>query len=152
MGLDIGILAEELTHLISVHPYVPEFLDRVRWLGKRAVLVTNAHRKSLTLKMRHTGMGGCFDCLVCAHDLGVPKEDPAFWDRLNAVMPFEKRNTLLVDDNLEVLESARRYGIEYLVSIVQPNSCRPPRLVEGFSAIISFRDILPEPNLSQAAN
>src|SRR3990170_1517786 len=50
LNLDIAVLKQELHHLISVHPYVVEFLDAIRGHGKRVVLVTNAHRKSLALK------------------------------------------------------------------------------------------------------
>jgi GMP/IMP 5'-nucleotidase len=143
LGLDIAILKEEVEHLIAVHPHVPEFLDRVRGLGKKAVLVTNAHGKSLALKMKRTQLGNSLDGLICAHDLGLPKEDPAFWDKLRSRVPFRKGRTLLVDDSLDVLESARRHGIRHLVCVVQPSSRRPPRAIEGFHAIQSFREIMP---------
>lgn len=143
LGLDIAALKEEVEHLIVAHPHVPQFLARLRALGKTAILVTNAHGKSLALKMRRTRMAESLDGLVCAHDLGLPKQDPAFWEKLRALVPFDRERTLLVDDDLDVLASARSYGIRYLVSVVQPNSCRPPRAIEGFAAIRSFLEILP---------
>ena len=76
LGMDVPVLKEEVDHLIAVHPYVTEFLDAVRGSGRRTVLVTNAHGKSLALKMRRTRLGGHLHALVCAHDLGLPKEDP----------------------------------------------------------------------------
>jgi len=106
-------------------------------------MVTNAHGKSIALKMKRTQIGARLDALVCAHDLGLPKEDPAFWDRLGHVVPFEKTRTLLVDDSLEVLESARRHGIRHLVAVMQPSTRRPPRAIRGVSAIRSFREIMP---------
>ncbi len=143
LDMDIPVLKEEVEHLIAVHPHVPEFLDRIRAAGKRAFLVTNAHGKSLALKMRRTRIGERLDGLVCAHDLGLPKEDPAFWDKLRGVVPFDNNRTLLVDDNLEVLASARMHGIRFLVSVIQPSTRRAPRLIEGFMAIRSFFEILP---------
>ncbi len=143
LGLDIPVLKEEVEHLIAVHPHVPEFLDRIRRLGKRAVLVTNAHGKSLALKMKRTRLGECLDDMVCAHDLGLPKENPDFWSRLKTVVPFEKGRTLLVDDSPDVLDSARRYGIRHLVSIAQPSTRRPPKEMEGYASIQSFRELLP---------
>lgn len=143
LGLDIAVLKEEVEHLIAVHPHVPEFLDRVRRLGKKAVLVTNAHGKSLALKMKRTRLGERLDGLVCAHDLGLPKEDPAFWNKLRGVVSFEKTRTLLVDDSLDVLESARRHGLRHLVCVVQPSSRRPARAVNDFRAIQSFQEIMP---------
>jgi putative hydrolase of the HAD superfamily len=82
LDLDIALLKEEVDHLIAVHPHVPEFLEAVRVTGRRAVLVTNAHSKSLALKMERTQLAGHFDNIICAHDLGLPKEEPEFWQRL----------------------------------------------------------------------
>jgi HAD superfamily hydrolase (TIGR01509 family) len=143
LDLNIPVLKDEVRNLIAVHPHVPEFLDIIRELGKKAVLVTNAHGKSLALKMKQTRLREKLDGLVCAHDLGLPKEDPAFWRRLETVVPFEKRRTLLVDDSIDVLDSARQYGIRYLVSIVRPNTRRPPRAIEQYPSIQSFRELFP---------
>jgi HAD superfamily hydrolase (TIGR01509 family) len=143
LGLDIELLKKEVEHLIAVQPHVLQFLDCIRYRGKRAVLVTNAHGKSLALKMKRTRLGQRLDELICAHDLGLPKENPSFWDRLKSVVSYEKERTLLVDDSLDVLDSARRYGIRYLVSVIRPDTHRPPRMIEGFPAIGSFREIIP---------
>jgi 5'-nucleotidase len=143
LGLDIPLLKREVEHLIAVQPHVVEFLESTRRLGKRLVLVTNAHGKSLDLKMSRTALGGRLDALVCAHDLGLPKEDVGFWPRLREVEPFDPDRTLLVDDNVSVLRSAREYGIRFLVSVLQPNTRRPAREVVDFPAIRDFREILP---------
>ena len=146
LGLDIALLKEEVDHLIAVHPYVVEFLDWARGGGRRVLLVTNAHGKSLNLKMERTQLGGHFDAIVCAHDLGLPKEDSDFWGRLQAVQPFDPCKTLLVDDSLSVLQSARRYGIRHLMAVHQPDSQRPPREIRDFPSIRTFLDIMP-PNV-----
>jgi len=143
LGLDIALLKEEVDHLIAIHPYVTEFLDAVRQAGKRVVLVTNAHMKSLELKMDRTRLGGHFDRLICAHDLGLPKEAPDFWHKLQEVEAFAPQRTLLVDDSLPVLRSAREYGIEWLLAVYEPDSRAPRRDVAEFEAIETFRDILP---------
>lgn len=143
LGLDIAHLKQELTHLIAVHPTVPAFLAALRGAGKRVVLVTNAHHKSLALKMAETGLNVHFDALVCAHDFGVPKEHPDFWRRLLGVEPFDKTRTLLVDDSLPVLRSARGFGIRYLRAVYQPDSRQPKKDVEDFEAIETFEDIRP---------
>ena len=143
LGLDIALLKGEVDHLIAVHPYVVEFLDWVRGNGRRVLLVTNAHGKSLDLKMERTQLGGHFDAIVCAHDLGLPKENSDFWDRLQEVQPFDPGKTLLVDDSLSVLQSARRYGIRHLMAVHQPDSQRPPREIRDFPSIRTFLDIMP---------
>lgn len=143
LQLDIARLKQEVQHLIAVHPHVPAFLQAVRATGRRATLVTNAHPQSLTLKMQRTGLNTHFDALITSHQIGLPKEHADFWGRLQATERFDPSRTVLVDDSLPVLRSARAYGIANLVAVHQPDT-RAPRLdVEGFQAIESFLDIMP---------
>jgi putative hydrolase of the HAD superfamily len=143
LGLDIALLKEEVDHLIAVHPHVIEFLDAVRAAGKRITLVTNAHGKSLNLKLQRTQLGGHFDAVVCSHDLGLPKEHLPFWGKMQAVEPFNKNASLLIDDSLPVLRSAREYGIARLLAIRNPDSKGPEKDAGEFQAIRSFREIMP---------
>lgn len=143
LALDIASLKQEVDHLIAVHPHVTDFLDAVREAKKRVLLVTNAHMKSLDLKMDRTRLGGHFDRLVCSHELGLPKESPEFWDKLQGIETFDPQRTLLVDDSLPVLRSARQYGIRWLLAVYEPDTCQPRRDVAEFDAIETFRDILP---------
>ena len=143
LDLDIALLKEEVDHLIGMHPHVIDFLDAVRAQGKRLVLVTNAHGKSINIKFRRTRLNGHFDRVVCAHDLGLPKEQPGFWDKMQAIEPFNKEKALLIDDSLPVLRAARHYGIGQLLAVRNPDSKLPEKDVGEFAAIRSFREILP---------
>jgi len=143
LGLDIALLKQEVDHLIAVHPHVTEFLDQVRAAGKRVVLVTNAHQKSLDLKMERTRLRGHFDRIICAHQFGLPKEEVSFWQRVQEVEPYEPGHTLLVDDNLAALRSARRYGIAWLLAVLKPDTRSPERDVAEFDAIRHFSEIMP---------
>ena len=141
LGLDIALLKEEVEHLIAVHPHVVGFLDEVRTAGKRLVLVTNAHQKSLALKLERTRLGGYFDAVICSHDLGLPKENPLFWEKLQQVEPFVKERTLFVDDSQSVLLSARNYGIRWLLAVLKPDTKGPLREAGEFDAIRDFSEI-----------
>ncbi|WP_435686579.1 GMP/IMP nucleotidase [Sedimenticola selenatireducens] len=143
LGLDIALLKAEVDHLIAVHPHVVDFLESARSWEKRIVLVTNAHQKALALKMERTKLQGYFDAVVCSHDLGLPKEEPTFWDKFQQIEPFEKSRALFVDDSLSVLESARDYGIAWLIRVLKPDTRGPARESEGFMAIEDFSAILP---------
>ncbi len=142
LGLDVALLKEEVDHLIAVHPHVMTFLAALRASGRRTVLVTNAHQRALALKLERTQLRGCFDAVYCAHDIGLPKEDPRFWGRLQQREPFDPQHTLFVDDSLAVLRSARRYGIRWLLAVVKPDSCGPVRRVAGFPVINDFSEII----------
>lgn len=143
LGLDIALLKAEVEHLIAVHPHVPDFLEAVRRTGRRVVLVTNAHMKSLTLKMERTKLAGHFDAVICTHEFGRPKEDPVFWQQLQEREPFDPRHTVLVDDSLAVLRSARLYGIHHLLAVSRPDTRGAVREVTEFSAINTFMEIMP---------
>lgn len=143
LGLDIAALKQEVAHLVAIHPHAETFLGRLRRLGKRVALVTNAHYHSLSLKLRLTGLAPQFDVVVCAHDLGLAKEHEGFWSKLRALEVFDPESTLLVDDSLPVLQSARDFGIAYLLAVKTPDSRQPPKDTGGFSAISSFLDIMP---------
>ncbi len=143
LDLDIAGLKEEVDHLIQVRPDVVDFLVAARRARKRLALVTNAHGKALTLKLRRTGLGRYLDSIVCAHDLGLPKEHAGFWPKLQRHLPFDPLRTLLVDDSLPVLRAARRYGIAHLLAVRRPDSRGPGRETGEFAAVEHFRDILP---------
>ena len=145
LGLDIALLKEEVDHLIAIHPYVIDFLDQLRRSGRRTVLLTNAHMKSLELKMERTRLGGHFDRLITSHQFGLAKEQAGFWQGLREDEPFEPGRTLLVDDSLSVLRAARDYGLGWLLAVYQPDSKEARRDVGEFAAIESFADLTPIP-------
>ena len=146
LGLDIALLKEEVDHLIAVHPHVVDFLEALAERGKRRALVTNAHQKALALKMARTRLAGHFEHIVCAHDLGLPKEAPGFWPRVQEVLPFDPVRTLFVDDSPSVLGAARAYGFSHLVAVLEPDSKAPRRPLGplgDFLAIVNFADLIP---------
>jgi len=143
LDLDIMRLKEEVAHLIAVHPHVIDFLNALRAAGKQIILVTNAHQKSLALKMQRTGLAAQFDTLISAHELGLPKEDPAFWELLRSRIPFQPARTLLVDDNVSVLDSARAGGIAQLVLVTRPDTRRPQTAGAAYPGIVDFGELLP---------
>ncbi|AGA90837.1 haloacid dehalogenase superfamily protein, subfamily IA, variant 3 with third motif having DD or ED [Thioflavicoccus mobilis 8321] len=143
LGLDIALLKQEVEHLIAVHPHVLDFLVALAARGKRRVLVTNAHQRSIALKMQRTALAGQLDRLICAHDLAEPKESPDFWQRVQTIEPFDRARTLFVDDNERVLQTARDYGFRWLLAVLEPDSRRSARADSAFPAIRHFADLLP---------
>ncbi|HUO81999.1 MAG TPA: GMP/IMP nucleotidase [Gammaproteobacteria bacterium] len=143
LRLDVAALKCEVADRICFLSEAPRFLEAVRGLGKRLVLVTNAHPGSLELKQARTGLGRHFDTMVSAHALGFPKEDVGFWTRLVALEDFDPARTLFVDDSLPVLRAAREFGIRWLVAIRRPDSRRPARDVPGFPAVDALHELIP---------
>jgi len=145
LGLDIGKLKHETAHLIAIRPTTLDFLHALRGSGRAAWLVTNAHHKSLNLKLDRTGIGQYFDRIICSHDFDAPKESPEFWQRLRTREPFEPARSLMIDDSLSVLAAARAYGIGQVLTIAQPDSRRPVREGLEFPALGGFDEIMPIP-------
>lgn len=142
LGFDIAQLKEEVKHLVAFRPHVEHFLEELRKTGHRVVLVTNAHSKSLNLKLRVTGLDRFVDNIVCAHDIGIPKEDVRFWSALQQKEPFDPARTLFIDDSIPMLKSAERYGIQHLYTILQPDSAKPKRENLEYPAIDEFRGLI----------
>ncbi len=142
LGLDIAAIKRAAASQVNYLPGAEQFLARLRSMGKRSVLVTNAHPETLAIKNAKVGIDAHFDASYSAHYFGLPKEDPAFWAQLWEREPFVAARTLFVDDNLRVLESARRYGIAWLRAVRCPDSGAGPQHTDDFPAIDRVADLL----------
>lgn len=142
-NIDIAALKREISHKIAYRPQVKDFLQALKSQGKRVVIVTNAHQKSLDIKFEKTGINDLVDRVVTSHAFKRPKEDEEFWGLLQAVEPFDPDRTLFIDDNLHVLKSAQNHGIRWLLTIAQPDSQKPKNLHEEFSGVDDFDHINP---------
>jgi len=143
LALDLAGLKAEIAGLIAVLPHVIEFLEKMRQSRHQVLLVTNAHRDSLGLKMEKTCLQPFFDGIISSHDLGFPKEHAEFWRLLQQRQTFDKQKTLLIDDSLAVLNSARLFGIAYLIAVSRPDTLLPKKEISDYLAIEDFRELMP---------
>lgn len=143
LGLDIPALKIQVDHLIAVHPYVLVFLEYCRAQGKVIWLVTNAHSKTLEIKMAKTALQDHFDRLICAEEVGVAKEDTGFWERLQRLHQYNPSRTLLVDDTEKVLASAASGGIANLIHVARPSSRAAITHSPRFVSISYFQELIP---------
>ena len=142
LELDIPALKEGIRHLIEVHPDTEEFLRFLREQGKQVALVTNAHYKTLSLKMNHVGLLEYFDEVVSSFDLGAPKEELRFWEILQERLGFDPARALLVDDNAEALAAARTFGIKYPYFKAKSSSRQEAESHPDFPSIESFYELM----------
>jgi len=143
LGIDVVALKHEVSHKVAMRPYCVDFLDALRESGKDVVMVTNAHHDSLDLKMDKTSLADKFDRLITVHEFSLPKENPDCWLEVQNRHAFEPKRTLLIDDNLHALQSAREYGVREVLAILKPDSRSPAQTAEGFPAIHHFDEIMP---------
>jgi putative hydrolase of the HAD superfamily len=142
LRLPIRELKREIAHLIALRPDADTFLAAIRKAGKRVVMITNAHRDSLSLKLERVELAPYFERLISSHDYGYPKENPQFWDALQADIGFEPGRSLFIDDTLAILRSAQRFGVGHLLAVRQPDSQAALRDTEEFEAVEDYRDLL----------
>jgi len=142
LGIDVLALKADVEHLITWRPGAEQFLEHVMSMDCDVYMVTNAHQKLIQMKIEKTGIDRYFDKIISAHDVGYAKENLAFWKKLEQLIPYEKHSTLLIDDNLEVLQTAQNYGLDKVLTIVKPDSRQPDRNIQAFHALESFSEII----------
>lgn len=143
--MDIPALKREISHKIKTRPHTARFLQFLKAQHKRVILVTNAHRSGLKLKLEVTEIDQWLDIVVSSHDYQIPKEAPEFWLQLHATERFDPKRTLFIDDTPRIVARAGDFGIAHLVCITQPDSQQPPRAPcqQNCLYINDFDQILP---------
>jgi putative hydrolase of the HAD superfamily len=115
LDIDIPALKEQILHLVEVHSHVEDFLKELQARGKHVALATNAHYKTIAIKLRETTIGKYFDTVMPSFDMGFPKEDRRYWENAQKLLGFDKSKTLFIDDTEDVLDSAALFGIKYVL-------------------------------------
>ena len=147
LDLDIVQLKRNVSHLIQVHPNVDEFLTQVKLINKKIYLVTNAHRKTIKLKMQATKIEHYFDNIISSHDFGFAKQQQHFWHELTRNIGLKKERAIFFDDSQDVLNAARKYNIRQIIAISKPSSKLAAKEVSGFINIENFSQAMPIGNV-----
>lgn len=142
LNLDVVSLKHEVADRIAIREGVEEFLNYLRKIGKRSILLTNAHERVVGLKFGYVEIGHYFDDVITSHSLGLAKEDGQFWGALAEREIFERGSSLFIDDNLQVLRAAQQFGVANLLAIHQPDSQLGPKATEEFTAIESYQQLM----------
>jgi putative hydrolase of the HAD superfamily len=142
LDLNVAALKQAAREHIDWLPGAETFLRALRAMGKRLLLVTNAHWDSLRIKGERTGLARYFDALVSSHGYGYPKEHAGFWPALQAEHPFDAERTLFIDDSLPVLRAARQYGVQHVIAISHPDTSQSARLCDDFPSVARVAELL----------
>jgi HAD superfamily hydrolase (TIGR01509 family) len=142
LNMPVADLKHDIVEKIQYRPHVKDFLEMLQKQGKRAVIVTNAHRDSVNLKITQTGLDQLVDRIISSHDYQEPKESQAFWQHLQQDEPFNVDTTLLIDDSQAVLKSAKKWGFKHLLTIFHPDSQKVPNTDSEHPGIHHFDELL----------
>ena len=146
INMPIRALKEEVQHLIKLRSDAHDFLVALKQSGRRVILVTNAHPESLSLKIERTELDQYFDQLISCHQFGVTKESQLLWQRLQAHIGFNNDTTLFVDDSLNILDSAKEFGIKHLLAVANPDSKQPIKNIENYPFVTDYNVFLNDIN------
>ncbi|NLJ12720.1 MAG: GMP/IMP nucleotidase [Gammaproteobacteria bacterium] len=142
LDLPIKQMKQDTAELIRLRANADKFLAALRAAGKHCVLVTNAHRDSLQIKLEKVHLEPLLDVIISSHDYGYPKEDQRFWQSLRQELDFQPERSLFIDDSLPVLRSAQHYGIGHLRAVLQPDSQAGHKNCEEFIPSTDLLDLV----------
>jgi len=112
--LDIDIEAQKRSEKsfsrISLYDGVIDTLSVLKNKTKM-ILITNAHRKTLNIKLEKYNLNPYFDEMVCAHELNYVKEDIQLWYMLRSKYRLDYEKTLLVEDTINNINVGLSAGI-----------------------------------------
>lgn len=143
LGLDIPALKCQIDSLIEVHPHVIDFMEFCQRKRKLLCLVTNAHPKTLAIKMAKAALLSYCDRVVCAEEIGLAKEEAEFWPLLQERLGYDRKRAMLVDDTERVLDAARKDGLGNLIHVARASSRAPVLFSSKYPSIIYFKELLP---------
>jgi len=142
LDMDIVAFKHEVADRIAIRENVVEFLNYLKSLDKRIVLLTNAHQKTVKLKFEYANIEHHFDRIITSHSIGIAKESAGFWKALQKVETFNKNHSLFIDDNLDVLNTANEYGVKHLLAISQPDSQQAMKDTQNYTAIVCYTQLM----------
>ncbi|MCH4242708.1 HAD-IA family hydrolase [Acinetobacter gerneri] len=149
VGVDVLKLQYEFQNKIAPRQGCFELLDHLKQQGYRCWLMTNADLASLNLKLENVNLRHYFEVIVSSEEIGYSKEFIEFWQIVQEKYPFDPAQTFLIDDTAPVLQGAGKFGIENLITILQPSTLNAPRnaLELNYPAIQNLTEL--EPYLDQ---
>lgn len=143
LGIDIVALKESICNRVQVHPGVEPFLHFLKQEEKQIALVTNAHPRTVQIKLGQTILTPYFDAILCSSDIGLPKEEVYFWRGAQQVLGFDRERSLFIDDNEDVLLAAHAFGIKHLFFKTHASSRVPRDDSKHFRSLRHFGELLP---------
>ncbi len=118
--LDIDIEAEkrsdESLSKIKLYDHVTETLTKLK-KSIKLILITNAHRKTLNIKLGKYDISPYFDEMICAHELHYVKEDIQLWYMLKSKFKLNFEKTILVEDTINNINVALSAGVSSAVYV-----------------------------------
>ena len=116
--LNVDIEAEKRSSIsfdrIQLYEGVTETLNKLKD-NFRLILITNAHRKTLNIKLEKYDLSPYFENMICAHELHYVKENIQLWYMLKSRFKLDYTKTLLIEDTINNIKVGLSAGISQAV-------------------------------------
>jgi 5'-nucleotidase len=142
IGIDVLAMQLEFKHKVKFRTGCLELLNYLKNNGYPIWLATNADLAGLTFKLKEMQIQSYFDVIVSSEEIGHAKEFTKFWEILQKQHPFNPKNCYFIDDTEKVLNGAKQFGIQNLLSIEQPSSDNPPRTTFSYPMLKELTDLI----------
>ncbi len=107
-------LSSDMIDRIKLKDGAIEFLENYH-KNKNLFLVTNAHRKTLDIKMKKIPLTKYFKMVICSHELKYIKEEISFWFILRNKLGIDYEKSLLIEDTIDNVKSAYHAGLKSII-------------------------------------
>ena len=116
LGLDIEQekLSANMIDKIKLKKGAINFLEKYH-KEKNLFLVTNAHRKTLNIKMKKFPLIKYFKKIICSHELKYVKEEIPFWFILRNKLGVDYDKSVLIEDTIDNVKSAYHAGLKSIL-------------------------------------
>ena len=140
--LDIDVTKEkkkkETMKKIKLKKNVIATLEDLKNKNKKLYLVTNAHKKTLDIKLSKFTLNEYFDTIICSHELRYVKEDIQFWYILRQHLNLDYKKSILIEDTIDNINSAYHAGLKSIyVNNMNDNHPTPISKIGDFSELSS---------------
>ncbi len=142
LQIDIEAAKHKVKEQIRFRPHTLQFLKFLNQLNKPSILVTNAHPKTMELKVATMELHQHLDKIISSHEFSLAKENEGFWLLLQEREDLELSRCLFIDDSKPVLARAKSEGVGHLLQILQPDLTRPAIPYGDFHAIHDFDELM----------
>ncbi len=116
--LKVDIEAEKRSSIsfdrIQLYEGVTKTLNKLK-NNFRLILITNAHRKTLNIKLEKYNLSPYFENMICAHELHYVKENIQLWYMLKSRFKLDYTKTLLIEDTINNIKVGLSAGISRAV-------------------------------------
>ncbi|MFL2840540.1 MAG: GMP/IMP nucleotidase [Pseudohongiellaceae bacterium] len=143
LKIDIETAKHNVKKHIKFRPHALNFLDFLRKLNKSCILITNAHPKTMELKVTTMGLNQYLDKIISSHEFSLAKENEGFWNLLKKREGLQLSRCLFIDDSRAILSRAASEGVGHVLQILQPDTTKPPLPHGEFLAINDFNELIP---------